>query len=129
MSASPRLAKLISVLAVRDHQISREYFEKILGFTIDHADHEWVMLERDSARIHLGHCPNDMPASETGCHSWFATILVDNIEELESEYTEKGAVFSQRLMDKGDWRDFVIETPEGHRLVFGELPSQRAKNG
>ena len=129
MSTSPRLAKLISVLAVRDHEATRNYFEEILGFTVDHADHEWVMLERDSARIHLGHCPDDMPASEIGCHNWFATILVDNIEGLEKEYLYKGAVFGHPLRDCGNWRDFSIKAPEGHTLVFGELPSQRNKNG
>jgi len=87
------------------------------------------MLERDSARIHLGHCPNDVAASEIGCHNWFATILVDNIEELEREYTEKGAVFGHNLRGDDDWRDFSIKTPEGHTLVFGQLPSQRNQNG
>ena len=128
MNATPKLTKLISVLAVRDHLKSRTYFEDILGFTVDHADQDWIMLERDEARIHLGNCPNDLPASEIGCHSCFATILVDHIEELENEYTEKGAIFRQHLTEKGDWRDFVIETPDGHTIVFGQLPSQSSKN-
>lgn len=129
MNTSPRLTKLISVLAVRDHHTTRNYFVDILGFSVDHADHEWVMLERDSARIHLGHCPDDMPASDIGCHGWFATILVDNLENLEEEYTQKGAVFGHHLRGDEDWRDFSIKTPEGHTLVFGQLPSQRNKNG
>ena len=125
MSSFPRLTKLVSVLAVRDHEASRKYYEDVLGFTVEHADHEWIMLERDSARIHLGNCPDDLPASEIGCHNVFATILVDNIEELEKEYLEKGAIFRAPLKDKGDWRDFIIGTPDGHTIVFGELPSQR----
>ena len=114
---------------MRDNQKSRIYFEDILGFTVTHADHDWIMLERDSARIHLGNCPNDLPVSEIGCHNCFATILVENIEELENEYTENGAIFRQNLTEKGNWRDFVIDTPDGHTIVFGQLPYQRGKEG
>jgi hypothetical protein len=129
MNASPKLTKLVSVLAVCDHEKSRKYYEDVLGFTVDHADSDWIMLERDEARIHLGNCPNEKPASEIGFHNVFGTILVDNIEELEKEYMEKGAIFTQHLTEKGDWRDFVIATPDGHSIVFGQLPSQRNKKG
>ncbi|CAN5707118.1 hypothetical protein BH09VER1_BH09VER1_43820 [soil metagenome] len=122
---TPKLTKLVSVLAVRDHRASAKYYCDMLGFTIDHEDDDWIMLERDAARIHLGNCPDVIHASEIGYHNAFATILVDNIEALEAEFLAKGAFFRQRLTEKHDWRDFVITTPDGHVIVFGQLPSQR----
>ena len=125
MNTTPHLKQLVAVLAVRNHIESRKYYEDVLGFTVDHADHEWIMLQRDNVRIHLGNCPDDRPASELGCHSWFATIHVENIEELEKEYLEKGAIFRSRLKLVGDWKDFVIGTPDGHRIVFHHFPMKK----
>jgi len=118
----PKFTKLIAVLAVQDHKKSSEFYIDKLGFTADHVSDEWIMLQRDGARIHLGNCPDEKPASETGLHNWFATILVDNIYALEKEFSDKGVTFMRDLKDNGDdWIDFVVQTPDGHRLVFGHL--------
>lgn len=119
---TPRLTKLVSVLAVRDHRASAAYYRDVLGFTIVHEDDDWIFLERDAARIHLGNCPDVIHASEIGYHNAFATILVENLDALEAEFHAKGALFRQPIMEKEEWRDFVITTPDGHVIVFGQLP-------
>lgn len=37
----------------------------------------------------IGECPDDQPASEIGCHSYFAYFEVKNIDELYREYQSK----------------------------------------
>ncbi len=122
MNPTPKLTKLVAILAVQNHRESSRFYTEKLGFTVDHADDDWIMLERDEARIRLGNCPDEKSAWDTGLHNWFATILVDDIHGLEKEFLERDVPFMQRIENKGDWIDFVIQTPDGHRLVFGHLP-------
>ena len=43
------------------------------------------------------------------------------VDELYAQYQERGVRFNQRIADK-PWglREFGVETPEGHRIMFGQ---------
>lgn len=62
-----------------------------------------------------------MTAKETNNHAFFAYVNCDGIDELYQEYQKKGVVFNQKIADK-PWglREFGVETPEGHRIMFGQ---------
>jgi uncharacterized glyoxalase superfamily protein PhnB len=68
----------------------------------------------------LGECANEVAASETGDHSYFAYFEIDDIDELYREYQEKGVVVLHPIEDK-PWgqREFAVRTPDGHRMTFG----------
>jgi len=56
-----------------------------------------------------------------GDHSWFAYTDMDDVDGLYSEYKAKGVKIIQELVNR-PWgtREFSIETPDGHRIMFGQ---------
>jgi uncharacterized glyoxalase superfamily protein PhnB len=53
-------------------------------------------------------------------------VFVDDAETLCREFEAKGAVILRGLQDEPyGLRDFVVEDPEGHRLVFGTPTGQK----
>ncbi len=116
-----------SVLAVRDLAASTRYYADVLGFELDPMEAVgWSFLSRDAVRLMLGECVDEVPASETGNRSWFLHVMVEELDELHRELRDKGA---RVVAPPGDrphgHREVVVETPDGHRIVFGE-PIMRA---
>jgi uncharacterized glyoxalase superfamily protein PhnB len=69
----------------------------------------------------IGDCRGEMPARATGNHSLFAYVNCQDIDELYRQYQDRGVIFRQKFADK-PWglREFEVETPEDHRMIFGE---------
>lgn len=110
------------VLAVKDLNAAAGYFIDKLGFERDFTAPGWEFLSFGEFKVMLGECPDEMTAEATGNHSWFAHALVDNVDEVYEELTDRGARILSPLASK-PWgiREFSIVTPDGHRIVFGEL--------
>lgn len=111
------------VLAVLDLNVSTQYFVDVLGFRKDPIDAEgWSFLTRDSVRLMLGECPGVQPAGELGDHSYFAYWNVEGVDDLYRELSSKGALVTSAPADK-PWglREFGLRTPDGHRIVCGQL--------
>jgi predicted enzyme related to lactoylglutathione lyase len=110
------------VLAVRDIDLSARYFSEVLGFALEWPDgQDWRLVRRDGVRVMLGKCPDATPAAETGPHSWFAYLNVDDVDKLHSEFVTSGAVILQPPINRPyGMRELVIATPDGHRIVFGQ---------
>jgi catechol 2,3-dioxygenase-like lactoylglutathione lyase family enzyme len=108
------------VLAVKNLSTSVEFYKAKLGFKTIFDGDGWHFLSRDAMTVMLGECPDDVAASETGCHSYFAYADVNAIEEIYKEYMSKGIVLS-KIEDK-PWgqREFSVKTIDGHRIMFGE---------
>lgn len=77
------------VLAVKNLDKSIEFYTNFLGFRLLWKDDGWGFVVRDSCQIMLGECPDDVAAFETGCHSYFAYLEVENIEILYDEFVSK----------------------------------------
>ena len=110
------------VLAVRDLEAASAFYRDVLGFAVGEVgDDGWRLLERDGCRILAGHCPDAIPASELGDHSYFAYLTVDDAEALHGEVVARGAELIKPLRDE-PWgmREFGVRTNDGHRLMFGE---------
>lgn len=115
------------VLAVLDLKTSTDYFVNVLGFHVDPIDaNGWSFLSRDGFRLMLGKCVNDVPASETNNHSYFASALVTDIDALYAEFQSRGALFAAEIGDR-PWglREFCVRTPEGHRIVFAQVIAEQ----
>ena len=70
----------------------------------------------------LGHCADEISAEATGNHSWFAHALVENIDEIHQEFIDRGAkILSPIANEPWGIRDFSVVTPDGHRIVFGQV--------
>jgi uncharacterized glyoxalase superfamily protein PhnB len=110
------------VLAVKDLAVSAEYFKEKLGFEPNFTAPGWEFLTFGDFKVMLGECPDAPWAHETGDHSWFAHALIENIDEVYAEVTERGAQILSKIENK-PWgiREFSVRTPDGHRIVFGQM--------
>lgn len=110
------------VLAVKDLAIETAYYLDKLGFDRDFTAPGWEFLSFGEFKVMLGECSDEMTAEETGNHSWFAHVLVENVDEVYGEFIEHGAKILSPLSNK-PWgiRDFTVVTPDGHRIVWGQL--------
>jgi len=109
------------VLAVNNLTASTEYFLTKLGFERDFSVDGWEFLSFGDFQLMLVECPDEVPASKTNNHSYFAHVLVDDVDEIYSEFKTNGATFTSQLENK-PWghREFGVATPEGHRIVFAQ---------
>ena len=118
----PRFIRPRSVLAVRDLSSSTAYYRDVLGFSMDPIEAEgWSFLSRDGVHLMLGECPDEVDASETGNHSWFLHVMVEGVDALHGEVVRTGGKVVVPLGDRSHGhREFVVESPDGHRILFGE---------
>lgn len=117
----PQIIKPMYVIAVNNLNRSAAYYRDVLGFTIRQiGDDGWRFLERDACTIMAGHCPDALPPSELGDHSYFAYMNVDGIDDYYAQVQAKGGRILKKLRDE-PWgmREFAVETVDGHRIMFG----------
>jgi len=118
-----RIENSRSVLAVRDLQVSTNYYVNVLGFNKDPIDaYGWSFLTRDTFRVMLGECTDATPANQLGDHSYFAYWNMDHVDDFYNEIAAKGALITSMPSNK-PWglREFSLTTPDGHRITCGEL--------
>jgi predicted enzyme related to lactoylglutathione lyase len=111
-----------SVLAVQDLARSTRFYIEVLGFQLDPVDAKgWGFLSMDSFKLMLGECADEVAATETGNHSWFVRLMIEDIDEYHRVISSRGAEVIAEPADKR-WglREFVIRTPDGHRIMFAE---------
>lgn len=113
------------VLAVHDLDRSEAFYRDALGFAAeDMGDPGWRMFVRNGCRIMAGVCPDAMPPADTGFHSWFGYLMVDDADAEYARAVAAGAEITKVLGDQ-PWgmREFGLRTVDGHRLMVGhELP-------
>lgn len=109
------------VLAVQDLDRSAEFFRDVLGFRIlwDDAG-EWRLVQRDTVRVMLGHCPNDLRAADLGSHNWFGYVEVDDVDGFHAEIITRGAISTEPANRHYGMREVVVTTIDGHRIVFAQ---------
>lgn len=108
------------VLAVHDVRKSAAFYTEMLGFEIAAEPSGWIFVKKDRCMIMLGECPDDLPASALGCHSYFAYLQVEDADSYFQHLKSKGADLISNLSDK-PWqmREFGLRTPDGHRIMIG----------
>ena len=118
---TPRVIHTRHVLAVRDLAAAAEHYREVLGFTRDFVVEGWEFLSLGDFKVMLGECREEVPASQTGNHSYFAHVLVADVDALFQEHRRRGARFLFEVADK-PWglREYGVVTPDGHRIVFAQ---------
>lgn len=116
-STTARLARIAPELPVRNLKTAIEFYTRQLGFGVAEImpDGDYGIVERDGVAIHLfedktGHLT---PVS--------VHIFTPNIEELSSEFEDRGAYFAQKI-ERKPWgtRDFRLKDESGNELKFTE---------
>jgi predicted enzyme related to lactoylglutathione lyase len=117
------------VLAVADIDRSAAYFRDALGFAVQWSDMtDWRLVTRGSVRVMLGRCPDAMPAAQTGDHSYFGYMEVDDIDALHREFAQSGAIVLEPPTDRPyGMREMTLATPDGHRFVMGQASDPSAQ--
>ncbi|MBT9463527.1 VOC family protein [Hydrogenophaga sp.] len=123
-----RLRPFSFVLAVPDLARNAAYFRDALDFRVEWPEGTgWQLLSRRDVRIMVGHCPDAVPPSATGDHSYFGYLHVDDVDALHEELVSRGALIQQPPADKPHgMREFLVATPDGHRLMIGQDLAARA---
>jgi len=121
-NAMPKVVDSRCVLAVQDLVRSTRFFTEVLGFRRDPVDAKgWSFLSKDAFKLMLGECADEVAAAELGNHSWFARIMVEGLDDYFRDVATRGAEVISRPADRAyGLREFVIRTPDGHRLMFAE---------
>jgi catechol 2,3-dioxygenase-like lactoylglutathione lyase family enzyme len=98
------------VLAVPEADASSSFYRDVLGFREVFAGDGWRFVRRENCTIILGACPDAIPASELGDHSYFAYLVVT-------------------IADR-PWgmREFGIRTPDGHRIMIAHDMGETTTN-
>jgi catechol 2,3-dioxygenase-like lactoylglutathione lyase family enzyme len=118
---APILSRPRFVLAVPDASITAAWWIDVMGFREDFRTEGWVFVRRDACTIHLGSCPDAVPPSELGDHSYFGYIEIDALNAYHEEIKAKGAAIIAAPTDKPwDMREMSVRTPDGHRIMFGQ---------
>src|SRR4051794_32736649 len=110
------------VLAVKDLKVEADYYINKLGFERDFTAPGWEFLSFGDFKVMLGECTDAMLAGDTGDHSYFAHVLVEDVNAVYDEFRSNGAEITSAPSNK-PWglREFSLRTPDGHRMTFGQL--------
>ena len=84
-------------------------------------DPGWRMYVRDECRIMAGECPDAIPPAELGDHSYFAYLVVDDVDAWHGRVASAGAEIIKALASE-PWgmREFGLRTIDGHRIMIGQ---------
>ena len=116
------IRRTVFVLAVPDLERSGAFYRDVLGFELrEMGDPGWRMLVRDGCRIMAGECPDALPATQLGDHSYFAYLVVDDVDAYHARAVAAGTEIVKRLATE-PWgmREFGLRTIDGHRIMLGQ---------
>jgi predicted enzyme related to lactoylglutathione lyase len=118
----PGLSPHAYVLAVHDLAAETAYFLDTLGFEKEWEDPgNWQAILRDGVRLMLGRCPDALPASQLGDHSYFGFFATEDVDALHAEFAARGALIRSAPSSRPwGWREMAVATPEGHRMMFAQ---------
>jgi uncharacterized glyoxalase superfamily protein PhnB len=125
MSKPRKVIHTRHVLAVKDLKIETDYYINKLGFERDFTAPGWEFLSFGGFKVMLGECVDAMLAGDTGDHSYYAHVLVEDVDNVFDEFASNNAVIIAKPQNK-PWgiREFAVRTPDGHRITFGQLLEQ-----
>jgi len=115
MRAELRMWKIMPELPVNDVPGAVSYYRDTLGFTVNYAQHDIGVLDRDDVRVLL--------IARTAGHSGIgsAYVYVTDADALHAELIAKGAnVLGKPVSRPWGLREFAILDLEGNRLTFGQ---------
>jgi uncharacterized glyoxalase superfamily protein PhnB len=110
------------VLAVHDLDRSAEWFCRVLGCERSDPDPgNWVFCRSGAVMFMLGRCPEVVPASELGDHSYLAYLLVDSVDDFyERAVAERAEVIKPPTDEPWGRREMGLRSPDGHRFMLAQ---------
>ena len=121
------ITETLFVIAVPDLERSAAFYRDVLGFTVTKlGDYGWRMFARDNCKIMAGECPDAIPAGQLGDHSYFAYLVVDDVDSYHRHAQASATEVVKPLRDE-PWgmREFGLRTVDGHRIMLGSRTGRR----
>lgn len=98
------------------------WFRDVLGAVLDDpAPGDWRFCRAGDVIFMLGRCPDAVPASELGDHSYVAYLNVDDVDVFYERAVAAGAEVAQPPTNE-PWgmREMALRSPDGHRFMLGQ---------
>jgi catechol 2,3-dioxygenase-like lactoylglutathione lyase family enzyme len=114
------ITKTRFVIAVPDLKASSAFYRDVLGFKVHTIpDPGWLFFTLGDCTIMAGECPDAIPPSELGDHSYFAYMEVDDIDPFYRLVVAAGAKICKTIRNE-PWgmKEFGVVTFDGHRIMF-----------
>ncbi len=110
------------VLAVHDLERSAEWYCRVLGCERSDPDPgNWVFCTVGAVTFMLGRCPDALPASSLGDHSYVAYLLVDSVDDFYARaLAERADVLKPPTDEPWGRREMALRSPEGHRFMLAD---------
>ena len=109
------LEKIMPELPLSDVAAGIAYYRDVLGFSINYAQHDLGVMDRDAVRLLL--------VARTERHKGIgsAYVYVRDADALHAELRAKGAtVGGEPVSHPWGLRDFRVRDPEGNEITFGQ---------
>lgn len=110
----------LTILAVEDIEVSRAFYIDQMGFDEFLRVNGWSFLNRGSLNLRIGHCPGIVPISKCQDHSLIIQANVDDANDMYREFKANGVDVSVPEDKPWGYREFGVDTPDGHRFMFTE---------
>ena len=80
-----------------------------------------VFCKSGGVTFMLGRCPDALPATELGDHSYVAYLTVDEVDAFYDRAVAAGAEVRRAPTDE-PWgrREMALRSPDGHRFMLGQ---------
>jgi len=110
------------VLAVHDLDRSAAWYRDVFGCAVVEVDPgNWTFCRLGAFDFMLGRCPDAMPASDIGDHSYVAYLRVDDVAEFHDRAVAAGADISKSLRaEPWGMQEFGLRSPDGHRFMVAQ---------
>lgn len=108
------------VLAVHELARTRDWYERVLGCTGEEVDQgNWLFLHLGDVTFMCGCCPDALAPSDLGDHSYFAYLVVDDVDALYARAAREHAEILQVPRDE-PWgmREMAVRSVDGHRMMI-----------
>lgn len=129
MKVVPKVIRTSYVIAVPDLDRSAEFYRDKLGFEVGSDDPEsgWRIYSSGDCTIMAGRCPEAMPPSQLGDHSYFAYIEIADIASYYESVCAAGAQVGDLCRDdEQGMLEFCVDTVDGHRIMFGSSIDEKS---
>jgi len=120
--------EIAPILGVSDVAAAVEFFCEKLGFERPERLYGepgeppvYTIVKRDGVSVHLQIRRDGIFAGPRGVHDTDAMFTVDQVDALATQFAGRGVTFLRGVQNEPyGMRDFTIETPDGHRLLFAQ---------
>jgi uncharacterized glyoxalase superfamily protein PhnB len=115
-----------AVLAVHDLDKTAAWFTCVLGCERSDPDPgNWTFCRAGTVTFMLGRCPDVVPASDLGDHSYVAYLTVENVDDYHARaISERAEILKAPTDEPWERREMGLRSPDGHRFILGERIQQ-----